>query len=98
MVGHFAAQRRAFRRRIGGRQGQHGVFGFAVGVGGWRQVFAAPLAGADQIERAIGRDAVEPRAEARPVVEFAELFVGAEQTVLDYVFGVLRSEEGRVWK
>src|SRR5580693_769950 len=49
----------------------------------------APLPGAHHIERAIGRNAVEPRAEARPLIEFGELLEGAQEAFLHHILGVL---------
>jgi hypothetical protein len=47
------------------------------------------LARAHRIQRAIGGNAVKPCAETGPLIEFAELFEGAQEAFLHYVLGVL---------
>ena len=53
------------------------------------KIWTIALAGADQIERAVGGDAEEPGAEAGSVVELGKLPVGAEEGLLHHIFGVL---------
>ena len=47
------------------------------------------LPAANRVDRAIGDDAIEPRAEVRACLEAAQVAVRLDQTVLNDVFGVL---------
>ena len=82
----FAAQGHAVRRGVVRGQREHGIVHFGIGR---RHLFAAPFAGAHQVQRAVHRDAVQPRAEAGAFVEFAELSVGPQEAFLHHVLGVL---------
>ena len=47
------------------------------------------LARADQVQRAVRRDAIDPRAERRAAVEAIDLLPGAQEGLLHHVLGVL---------
>ena len=84
----LAAVRQALGRGLRGRNLLQPVGGFVVGARGCLPLLAA-IAGTNQIKRTVRADAVKPGAESGPAIESVKLFVRAQESFLDEVFGVL---------
>ncbi len=89
-LGHAVADLAAHGDAVGSGvvrgQGENRIVHFGIRRGGQ---FVPPFTGADQIERTVYGDAIEPGAEASTLVEAGELLVRPQEAVLHDILRVL---------
>lgn len=83
----LGAASKPFRRRLGRRNAIEPMLRFVFGFE--RLMFAAALFCANEIERAVRADAIQPGAKGRAAIEPMKLFEGAKKCLLHQVFSVL---------